>query len=242
MNVLDLYSGLGTTSAKGGWGQPWREAGHTVVTLDFDPKFGADHVLDILTVHDLAALERDGQRFDVVLASPPCEGFSVAAMGKNWERSADGRIAGPKHPRAELAMRIARHTFDLIDAYAPKAYLVENPIGALRVMGFVGQRTDRRSTWYCRWGETRAKPTDIWTNIWGPGGSRAWPVCRQGGPDHEPAPRGSKTGTQGLPNAAERSLIPAALAAYVFHAVRSGAYDADRAEIATLFDDFGEVR
>jgi hypothetical protein len=59
----------------------------------------------------------------------------------------------------------------------------------------------------CKYGDERAKPTDIWTN------STTWvprPVCRNGNKDchHQPAPRGSKTGTQGKSNSYERSKIP----------------------------------
>jgi hypothetical protein len=207
--VLDLFSGLG------GWSAPWRAAGAQVVTLDFAPRFGADHVRDILTVGDLAELERS-EPFGVILASPPCEAFSVAAMGRNWRRSADGGIAGPKHPDAELGLAIAAHTFALVDAYVTRAlfqrerrvaYVIENPIGALRVAPCARLRRDRVSTWYCRWGETRAKPTDLWTNLGGP-----WPMCHAGAADHERAPRGARTGTQGIRTAAARSLIPAALA------------------------------
>jgi hypothetical protein len=49
------------------------------------------------------------------------------------------------------------------------------------------------------------KPTDIWTN------SRSWeekPICKNGSPCHESAPRGSNTGTQGMKNAFDRSKIP----------------------------------
>jgi hypothetical protein len=52
------------------------------------------------------------------------------------------------------------------------------------------------------------KSTDWWTN------SQDWkprPMCKNGAPCHERAPRGSKTGTQGLKNAIERSRIPADL-------------------------------
>lgn len=52
------------------------------------------------------------------------------------------------------------------------------------------------------------KPTDIWTNAmwWQP-----QPMCTRSNPDHESAPRGSRTGTQGLKGDVERSRIPAAL-------------------------------
>lgn len=211
MRVLDLFSGLG------GWHAAFRERGHDVTTLDLgvDGDFAVDFRRDILRVRDLTDLTQGRGRFDVILASPPCTAFSVAAMGKNWQRTPDGRgIEGPKHPRAELGMRIASHTFALIDAYVSRyprtRYIVENPVGALRVMPFMVARRDRRTTWYCQWNDRRpgvelprAKPTDLWTNLDGD-----FPMCRAGAPDHEAAPRGARTGTQGMARAADRSLIP----------------------------------
>lgn len=40
MKVLDLFSGLN------GWGAAFRDRGHHVVSLDLEPKFGADFQLD----------------------------------------------------------------------------------------------------------------------------------------------------------------------------------------------------
>jgi intein/homing endonuclease len=59
----------------------------------------------------------------------------------------------------------------------------------------------------CKYGDDRAKPTDIWTN------STTWtprPICHNGNKEchHQPAPRGSKTGTQGRKGSYERSKIP----------------------------------
>jgi hypothetical protein len=207
MRVLDLFSG------REGWSAAFRDRGHDVTTLDLgvDGKFSPDFALDILDVVDLADLERGGGPFDVVLCSPPCTAFSVAAMGKNWERTADGRgIKGPKHPRAELGMRIANHTFALGDAYIARhpglRAVVENPVGAMRVVIYPSPIWIRRTTWQCQWGETRAKPTDLWIYRF----AGVLPMCRQGGTDHVAAPRGSKTpgSTQGQANAADRSLIP----------------------------------
>ena len=70
------------------------------------------------------------------------------------------------------------------------------------------ESTEKRNTvWYCKYGDTRAKPTDIWTNDlnWIPRNQ-----CHNGNKEchHQPAPRGSQTGTQGLKNAYEKSKIP----------------------------------
>ena len=53
--------------------------------------------------------------------------------------------------------------------------------------------------------QRRMKPTDIWTNHPNP---RFIPPCNNGDPCHAPAPRGSRTGTQGLKDSRERSVIP----------------------------------
>ena len=66
----------------------------------------------------------------------------------------------------------------------------------------------RHTVTYCQYGDTRMKPTDIWTN------SKTWQpkaMCKNGSPCHEAAPRGSSTGTQGLKGNYERSKIPAKL-------------------------------
>ena len=49
------------------------------------------------------------------------------------------------------------------------------------------------------------KPTDIWTNHQNP---RFKPPCKNGAGCHVRAPRGSKTGTQGLKNSVDRAKIP----------------------------------
>ena len=71
----------------------------------------------------------------------------------------------------------------------------------------------RHTVTYCQYGDERMKPTDIWTNAewWKPR-----PMCKNGMPCHVAAPRGSKTGTQGLKGSVHRGVIPPALFEEIF--------------------------
>lgn len=89
---------------------------------------------------------------------------------------------------------------------------MENPRGKMRkkIKGI-----DRTTITYCSYGDKRMKPTDIWSNnIYNPmfnlNGWKPRPMCWNNNKkcNHESAPRGSKTGTQGLKNNFERSKIP----------------------------------
>ena len=80
----------------------------------------------------------------------------------------------------------------------------------MRKMSFV-EDLPRYTTTYCQWGDTRMKPTDIWTNIPNPN----FPCCKNGDKCHESAPRGSQTGTQGIKGSKDRSRIPDALCDYI---------------------------
>jgi len=59
---LDLFAGYG------GWSNPFREAGHEVFTVDFDPSFEVDLVLDVREL----GITHLPWKPDLILASPPC--------------------------------------------------------------------------------------------------------------------------------------------------------------------------
>ena len=70
----------------------------------------------------------------------------------------------------------------------------------------------RYTVTYCQYGDTRQKPTDIWTNHPDP---QFKPPCHRGDPCHEAAPRGSRTGTQGLKNSKQKAVIPPMLCQHI---------------------------
>lgn len=74
----------------------------------------------------------------------------------------------------------------------------------------------------CQYGDSRQKPTDIWTNIPNPNFK---PPCKPGSSCHERAPRGSKTGTQGIKGSKDRSRIPDALCDYIVSLCERGLQD-----------------
>jgi hypothetical protein len=178
VRVLDLFSGLR------GWSDPWLDRGHEVITLDNEPSFEADLVMDIrdLQLHHLPWMP------DVILASPPCEAFSVMTIGRNWTKDHE-----PKTERAEQAIELVRATVARIGAWNPRFWIIENPRAKLRRL--MPDTLDRVTVTYCQYGEPYMKPTDLWGGFppsWWPR-----PPCSPRSPCHASAARGSKTGIQG---------------------------------------------
>jgi hypothetical protein len=201
--VLDLFSGLR------GWSAAFEKRGHDVFTIDIDPRFRADAYLDIGDVDAvLKALPWDP---DVILASPPCQSFSTMSMGKMWTH--DGM---PKHPTAVEGRRLVLATLRIIAALRPGWWVMENPRARLRSLDLL-DGIPRRTVWYCRLGEERAKPTDLWGAF--PDGLVLPPECHNGNPDHIAAPRGSRGGTQGGVSADISGRVPYALSLLVAQAI-----------------------
>lgn len=81
----------------------------------------------------------------------------------------------------------------------------------MRKMDFM-QDLPRYTVTYCQYGETRMKPTDLWTNHPDP---KFKPPCKNGAPCHVRAPRGATTGTQGIMGSKFRAVIPKELCEHI---------------------------
>lgn len=204
IKVLELFAGSRSI------GKEAEKQGMEVFSVDWTAYDGIDLQIDIedMTPDDIPWMP------DVVWASPDCTTYSIAACSTHRNKD--------KSPKSEYAIKCDKVNKNFISiihwflAYNPNLiYFIENPRGILRHMNFM-QDMPRKTVWYCKYGDERAKPTDIWTN------SETWvprPACRNYKYDkdgniidrhchHESARRGAKTGTQGRKGSYDRSIIP----------------------------------
>lgn len=204
MKVLELFSGTGVLSAA------FRERGHRTLTVDWEESHKPDLKADIGTLSADDVVRLFG-RPDVIWASPDCTTYSVMCIS----RHRDG--VKPKSEYAARCDRVNAHVCDFIRQLKPKAWFIENPVGMLRKMPFIQKLLEdtggrRHTVTYCQYGERRQKPTDIFTNHPAP---QFRPPCRRGDKCHDAAPRGSRTGTQGLKGKALRAKLPKELCDHV---------------------------
>ena len=205
MKVLELFAGTRSI------GKAFEARGHEVFSVDWDPSFdNIDLHADIGTLTAEEVLGRFG-RPDVIWASFDCTTFSIAAISHHRRKNPETGNLDPISDYARDCDRIDQHVLELIRELQPALFYIENPRGGLRKMTWM-QEYPRYTVTYCQYGDTRMKPTDIWTNHPDP---QFKPPCKNGDPCHVRAPRGARTGTQGLKGSKERSVIPAQLCEHV---------------------------
>lgn len=211
LKVLELFAGTRSI------GKAFEARGHTVFSVEWDKNFeNIDLYKNILELTADEVVEKFGHP-DVIWASPDCTSYSIAAISHHRRQEANGNLA-PVSDYAKFCDLVNRHVLELIHDLAPKFWFIENPRGGMRKMDFM-HGLPRYTVTYCQYGDTRMKPTDIWTNHPAPCFK---PACHNGDPCHVRAPRGAKTGTQGLKGSRERSIIPPALCDHIAAICESG--------------------
>ena len=194
MKLLELFAGSRSI------GKAAEKLGMTVFSVDWQMFERINLAIDI------GELKKEDVPFVpvIVWASPDCTTYTIAAISTHRDGTK------PKSDYAKKCDAVNKHFISLINEWLvinpTMVFFIENPRGMLRKMPFM-QNFKRHTVWYCQYGDDRAKPTDIWTN------SKDWkprPICYNGNKNchHQPAPRGSKTGTQGRKGSYERSKIP----------------------------------
>lgn len=211
MKVLELFAGTRSI------GKAFERRGHQVFSIEWDKSFdNIDLYADIGTVRASDILERFGWP-DVIWASPDCATYSVAAIGLHRKKNPTTGNLDPMTDYAMFCDAVNAHVVELIRELGPRFWFIENPRGGLRKMTFM-RDLPRYTVTYCKYEtdrpleQRRMKPTDIWTNHPNPD---FIPHCKNGDPCHAKAPRGSRTGTQGLTGARERAVIPPLLCEHI---------------------------
>lgn len=205
LKVLELFAGTRSI------GRAFERRGHDVFSVEWNKDF--ENISLYKDISELTAQEIIDSfgRPDIIWASPDCTTFSIAAISHHRRKNEETENLDPVSDYAKFCDKVDTHVLDLIRELKPKYWFIENPRGGMRKMTWM-QALPRYTVTYCQYGDKRMKPTDIWTNHPNP---KFLPTCHNGDPCHEPAPRGSKTGTQGLKGSVQRSMIPDRLCEHI---------------------------
>lgn len=206
MKVLELFAGTRSIS------KAFEKRGHETYSVEWNKDF--DNITLYEDINNLTAekiIELCNGVPDVIWASPDCTTYSIAGISHHRIKNNETGNLVPVSDYARFCDKTNKYLLNLIRELKPKYYFIENPRGGLRKMDFM-QGIPRYTITYCQYGDNRMKPTDIWTNYPDPNFK---PMCKNGDNCHEKAPRGSKTGTQGLKNSKERSKIPEKFCEYI---------------------------
>lgn len=202
INVLEIFAGSRSIGNKA------EELGMNVFSIDWTAYEKINLVIDVedLKLNHIPFIP------DIIWASPDCTTYSIAACSTHRNNSIE-----PKSEYAKKCDNVNKHYLNLIKEWLKinpnMVFYIENPRGMMRKMPFM-KGLQRVTVWYCAYGDSRAKPTDIWSNniqsIFNPNGWQPRAECFNGNTkcQHESAPRGSKKGTQGKKGSYNRSKIP----------------------------------
>lgn len=184
-----------------------------IKSVDFPPT--EQHSIYTLSVED------DESYTAYNIAVHNCTTYSVAAIGHHRKKDPTFGNLIPQTEYARFCDKTNAHVIELImqlkEDNPDMLYFIENPVAGLRKMDFM-QGIPRYTVTYCQYTEDlpleqrRMKPTDIWCNHPDP---QFRPPCHHGDHCHVSAPRGSRTGTQGIKGSRDRARIPKRLCEHI---------------------------
>ena len=212
LKILELFAGTSCISNE------FRKHGHECFTIDWDEQFNVSMHCDIGKL-ELNDLPEDFRHPDVCWIAPECTTYSLAAISKHRIKNLVTGNLDPISDYARQCDEIDQHVLKLLKEMKPTIWFIENPRACLQNMTWMKPLDKYKYLiTYCKYQtdlpvqDRRMKPTNIWTNIPDP---KFLPPCSNGQKDHAAAPRGSRTGTQGMKSAKERSTYPKQLCEHI---------------------------
>lgn len=187
----------------------FRNRGHECLTVDWDEKFPSDLHMDINDLTTEMVLERLGQP-DVIFCGSDCKSYSLAAVSHHRRKNETTGYLEPVSNYAKFCDKTNFYVRELAEKLNPKILIFENPRACFHKMPFVKDLIINTTT-YCQYGFTYMKPTVFPSNI----DLKLKPPCKNGDPCHQAAPRGSRTGVQGIKGADNRAVYPPALCEHI---------------------------
>ncbi len=156
IQILELFKGTGS------WSKPYLNNNkYEVITLDIDNNFNPVINIDILKWDYKDSIVKNPK---VIYASPVCTYFSISQ-----------RVYGYKEDKIKWTKSLWHKTYEILEYFKPKFYLIENPMGKAREYFPHYETLD-----YCMYNNSVKyryaysnnieeyfirKRTDIWTNI-----------------------------------------------------------------------------
>ena len=119
MITIELFSGTESFSKVA------RERKHKTFTIDKNSFFFPDVCVDFLILNINSFVSR---KYNILWASPPCTSFSVASIGKHWDK----KTKLPKSKNALLGLKLLDKTIEFISKAKPDVWFIENPRGMMR--------------------------------------------------------------------------------------------------------------
>lgn len=160
--LLELF--CGTKSV----GKVFENNGYEVISLDYDKKFEATHIEDILK-WDYTIYPQD--YFDVVWASPDCVTWSVASGGKYRKKDCIYGKNNEYQSQTDIGNNMILKVIEIIKYFTKANWFIENPRGLLQYYPPLNNFIDEVKAYktcvyygnYNDWG--CLKPTNIWSNL-----------------------------------------------------------------------------